>query len=92
MAYEVKVTADKVVLVFNTETSLSVPVLRQESYPNGASWTKKQAQAWADAYEKFLEDPTNPMPGHSPENPVFEFTEPTYVDLDNENLETSAEK
>jgi hypothetical protein len=81
MAYEVQLTADKVVLVFNTDTSTTVPVVRQEAYPDGSTWTKKQAQAWADAYAKFLEDPKNPMPGNSAQQPVFEYVEPVPVVL-----------
>tara|TARA_R110001606_G_scaffold11952_1_gene51549 strand:- start:297 stop:635 length:339 start_codon:yes stop_codon:yes gene_type:complete len=46
------------------------PMLIQPDYPNGDSWTNKQATAWAEQFILSQSDPSADLPGMSAAEPI----------------------
>lgn len=55
---------------------LGRPFLLQPEWPNGIPWaTRAEAEFWAEAFVKMMEDPKNGRPGDGPDNAFIPWTE-----------------
>lgn len=55
---------------------LGRPFLLQPEWPNGTPWaTRAEAEFWAEALIKMMEDPKNGRPGDGPDNAFIPWTE-----------------
>ena len=86
-----KITTDKTAKIWKSEDQSEPPLLAQPSYPNGDSWTKAEAEAWA---KSFCESRNNPetmlVPGPSRDQKLVPKTE--QVPTDEELAEEAAEE
>lgn len=54
----------------------NAPFLYQPTWPNNTPWaTKAEAEFWAEAFIKMMEDPKNGRPGEGPDNAFIPWTE-----------------
>ena len=72
--FRYEVTENNTLLIYldNREDSAETPLIRQPRWPNGTSWSREEASAWAEVFIANYNDPSNgQLPGHSPEKPII---------------------
>lgn len=50
------ISKDQVVEIWSDRANDEAPLIRQESFPNGESWSLQEAESWATAYVNYRND------------------------------------